>query len=91
MAEALLGHRAGPRAQAASAGIRPKPLNPDAVVVMRDRYRIDISGHQPVPVEAVADQRFDYVISLCDKAREACPEFPGRVPPGAAMCAAPAC
>jgi protein-tyrosine-phosphatase/DNA-binding transcriptional ArsR family regulator len=78
MAEALLRHRAAARVQAASAGIRPKPLHPDAAAVMRDRYRIDISGHQPVHVDTVAGQRFDYVISLCDKAREACPEFPGR-------------
>jgi protein-tyrosine-phosphatase len=45
---------------------------------MRDRYGIDIAGHRPVPVEAVAGQRFDYVISLCDKAREVCPEFTGQ-------------
>lgn len=78
MAEALLRHRAGARIAAASAGIRPRPLHPDAVAVMRDRYRIDITGHRPTPVEAAARDRFDYVISLCDKAREACPEFPGR-------------
>lgn len=78
MAEALLRHRAGTRVQAASAGIRPKPLHPDAVAVMRDRYRIDITGHRPTHVETVAHERFDYVISLCDKAREACPEFPSR-------------
>ena len=50
--------------------------------MLRDRYRIDISGHQPTHVSTVAGQRFDYVISLCDKAREACPEFagsPGRI------------
>jgi ArsR family transcriptional regulator, arsenate/arsenite/antimonite-responsive transcriptional repressor / arsenate reductase (thioredoxin) len=78
MAEALLRHRAGARVQAASAGIRPKPVHPKAVAVMRDRYRIDIRGHRPTHVETVADQRFDYVISLCDKAREACPEFSSR-------------
>lgn len=78
MAEALLRHRAGARAEAASAGIRPRPLHPDAAAVMRDRYGIDIAGHRPVYVEAVARERFDYVISLCDKAREACPEFPSR-------------
>jgi ArsR family transcriptional regulator, arsenate/arsenite/antimonite-responsive transcriptional repressor / arsenate reductase (thioredoxin) len=78
MAEALLRHRAGVRVEAASAGIRPKPLHPNAVAVMRDRYGIDISGHWPTPVETVARERFDYVISLCDKAREACPDFPSR-------------
>jgi protein-tyrosine-phosphatase/DNA-binding transcriptional ArsR family regulator len=78
MAEGLLRHRAGARVEAASAGIRPKPLHPDAIAVMRDRYRIDIADHRPVHVDTAARERFDYVISLCDKAREACPEFPGR-------------
>jgi protein-tyrosine-phosphatase/DNA-binding transcriptional ArsR family regulator len=83
MAEGLLRHRAGarvvgPRVTAASAGIRPKPVHPHAVAVMRDRYGVDIACHRPVQVEAAARERFDYVISLCDKAREACPEFPGR-------------
>lgn len=78
MAEALLRHHAGARVQAASAGIRPKPVHPKAAAVMRDRYRIDIGRHRPTHVEAIASQRFDYVISLCDKAREACPEFPSR-------------
>jgi protein-tyrosine-phosphatase len=45
---------------------------------MRDRYGLDIADHRPVGVQAAARERFDYVISLCDKAREACPEFPGR-------------
>ena len=78
MAEGLLRHRARARVEAASAGVRPRPLHPDAVAVMRDRYRIDIAGHRPTPVETASRERFDYVISLCDKAREACPEFRGR-------------
>ena len=82
MAAALLRHRAGTRVHAASAGTHPKPLHPAAAAVLRERYRIDIGGHRPTHVNAVAGQRFDYVISLCDKAREACPEFagsPGRI------------
>jgi ArsR family transcriptional regulator, arsenate/arsenite/antimonite-responsive transcriptional repressor / arsenate reductase (thioredoxin) len=79
MAEGLLRHQAGAWVTAASAGIRPKPLHPDAAAVMRDRYGIDITGHQPAQVtEAAAGEPFDCVISLCDKAREACPVFPGR-------------
>lgn len=79
MAEALLRHRAGTSVEAASAGTVPKPaVHPDAVAVMRDRYGLDISGHRPVHVQDVAGQPFDYVISVCDKAREACPEFPAR-------------
>jgi protein-tyrosine-phosphatase/DNA-binding transcriptional ArsR family regulator len=78
MAEGLLRYRAGARVEASSAGIRPKPLHPHAVAVMRDHYGLDITGHRPVHVETAARDRFDYVISLCDKAREVCPEFPGR-------------
>ena len=77
MAAALLRHRAGHRVQAASAGTRPRPLHPAAAAVLRDRCRIDIRGHQPTHVGAVAGTPFDYVISLCDKAREECPEFAG--------------
>jgi len=77
MAAALLRHRAGRWARAASAGTQPRPLHPAAAAVLRDRYRIDISGHRPTPVGAVAGEPFDFVISLCDKAREACPEFAG--------------
>jgi ArsR family transcriptional regulator, arsenate/arsenite/antimonite-responsive transcriptional repressor / arsenate reductase (thioredoxin) len=77
MAAALLRHRAGRRVQAASAGTRPRPLHPAAAAVLRNRYRIDIRGHQPTHVGAVAGTPFDYVISLCDKAREECPQFAG--------------
>ena len=78
MAEGLLRYRAGARVAAASAGIRPKPVHPHAVAVMRNGYGVDIAGHRPVAVETAARERFDYVISLCDKAREACPKFAGR-------------
>jgi protein-tyrosine-phosphatase len=76
MAEALLRHRAGGQIDPVSAGITPKPLHPDAVAVMRDKHGIDISAHRPTPVASVAGERFDFVITLCDKAREHCPEFP---------------
>ncbi|MEO3809238.1 ArsR family transcriptional regulator [Sphaerisporangium sp. B11E5] len=79
IAEALLRHRTGGQVEAGSAGTRPKPrLHPDAVRVLRDDFGIDVSGRRPQHVDTVATRRFDYVISLCDKAREACPEFPGR-------------
>jgi ArsR family transcriptional regulator, arsenate/arsenite/antimonite-responsive transcriptional repressor / arsenate reductase (thioredoxin) len=77
MAAALLRHSAGQRVHVASAGTQPRPLHPAAAAVLRDRYRIDISGHKPTRVTDVAGKPFDYVISLCDKAREACPEFAG--------------
>jgi ArsR family transcriptional regulator, arsenate/arsenite/antimonite-responsive transcriptional repressor / arsenate reductase (thioredoxin) len=77
MAEALLRHRAGAHVETVSAGINPKPLHPDAVAVMRDRYRVDITSHEPTPVKSVAREPFDFIVTLCDKAREHCPDFPG--------------
>jgi ArsR family transcriptional regulator, arsenate/arsenite/antimonite-responsive transcriptional repressor / arsenate reductase (thioredoxin) len=76
MAEALcerLSHRA---VRAVSAGSHPKPLHPNAVLVMRDRG-IDISARRSKHLSDFAGRRFDYVISLCDRVREVCPEFPG--------------
>ena len=75
MAEALLRHRA-PLVEVASAGSHPKPLHPNAVTVMRE-HGIDISGYRSKHLDEFAGQRFDHVISLCDKVREVCPEFPG--------------
>ena len=76
IAEALAGELSGGALSAASAGSHPKPLHPNAVRVMRERG-IDISGRRSRHLGEFADQRFDYVISLCDRVREVCPEFPG--------------
>jgi ArsR family transcriptional regulator, arsenate/arsenite/antimonite-responsive transcriptional repressor / arsenate reductase (thioredoxin) len=76
MAEALCEHLSGGGVCAASAGSRPKPLHPNAVRVMRDRG-IDIAGRRPTHLGEVAGERFDRVITLCDRVREVCPEFPG--------------
>jgi protein-tyrosine-phosphatase/DNA-binding transcriptional ArsR family regulator len=76
MAEAILSRLGGPRIEAASAGSRPKDLHPNAVRVMRERG-IDISGARAKHLSEFAEQRFDYVISLCDRVREVCPDFPG--------------
>ena len=64
------------RGEAASAGSHPKPLHPNAVRVMRERG-IDLAGRRSKHLEEFAGERFDYVISLCDRVREVCPEFPG--------------
>jgi protein-tyrosine-phosphatase/DNA-binding transcriptional ArsR family regulator len=77
MAEALLRHRAGDRVEVVSAGSHPRALHPNAVRVLH-AHGIDLSGRQPQHLSAVAGQHFDYVISLCDRVREVCPEFPGR-------------
>jgi ArsR family transcriptional regulator, arsenate/arsenite/antimonite-responsive transcriptional repressor / arsenate reductase (thioredoxin) len=76
MAEALAVHLSGGAVRAASAGSRPKPLHPNAVRVMGARG-IDISGRRSKHMGELAGERFDRVISLCDRVREVCPEFPG--------------
>jgi protein-tyrosine-phosphatase len=76
MAEALLRRRSGGAVEAASAGSHPKPLHPLAVRVLRERG-LDISGREPKHVSALAGRRFDRVITLCDRVREVCPDFPG--------------
>ena len=77
IAEALLRHRTGGQVQVASAGSRPKPrLHLNAVRVLHDEFGIDITGQRPRHLDTLSGRRFDYVVSLCDKAREACPDFP---------------
>jgi protein-tyrosine-phosphatase/DNA-binding transcriptional ArsR family regulator len=76
IAEALLHHRAAGRVAVASAGTRPKPgVHSDAVRVLSEGYGVDIAGQRPRPLDSVTHRRFDYVITLCDRAREACPDF----------------
>ena len=76
MAEALAQARSGGRVLAYSAGSAPKPLHRNAVRVMAARG-IDLAGRRPKHFGAFAARRFDYVITLCDRVREVCPEFPG--------------
>jgi protein-tyrosine-phosphatase len=78
IAEALTRARSNGRVEACSAGSDPKPLHPDAVRVMREEYGIDLSGQRSKHLRVFARRRFDRVISLCDRVREVCPEFPGR-------------
>jgi protein-tyrosine-phosphatase/DNA-binding transcriptional ArsR family regulator len=80
IAEALAGRLSGGAVSAASAGSHPRPLHPNAVRVMRKRG-VDLSGRRSKHLSEFADQRFDYVISLCDRVREVCPEFPGEPEP----------
>jgi ArsR family transcriptional regulator, arsenate/arsenite/antimonite-responsive transcriptional repressor / arsenate reductase (thioredoxin) len=76
IAEALAEHLSDGALSAASAGSHPKPLHRNAVRVMRERG-IDLAGRRSKHVGEFAGRRFDYVISLCDRVREVCPEFPG--------------
>lgn len=75
-AEALLRRRAG-QVEVASAGSHPKALHPNTVRVLRT-YGIELAGRSPQHLSVFERQRFDYVITLCDRVREVCPEFPGR-------------
>jgi protein-tyrosine-phosphatase len=78
MAEALLRRRMGPAVEVTSAGSHPtERVHPSAVRVLRREYGIDIEGHRPRHLDTTTARRFDYVITLCDKVREVCPEFPG--------------
>jgi len=76
IAEALLRHRTDGQVEVTSAGSHPKPhIHPYAVQVLREQHAIDISGQRPRHLDTRAGHRFDYVISLCDKVREVCPDF----------------
>jgi ArsR family transcriptional regulator, arsenate/arsenite/antimonite-responsive transcriptional repressor / arsenate reductase (thioredoxin) len=76
MAEAFTRHRSTGMIEARSAGSHPKSLHPNAVRVMAE-YGIDISTNQTKPLARFARSRFGRVVTLCDKVREVCPEFPG--------------
>ena len=76
MAEGLLKKLYGNRYEVCSAGTDPTEVNPLAVKAMAE-VGIDISDHQSNSVEDFLDQEWDYVITVCDRANEACPFFPG--------------
>jgi ArsR family transcriptional regulator, arsenate/arsenite/antimonite-responsive transcriptional repressor / arsenate reductase (thioredoxin) len=76
VAEALLTLRSAGAVRTGSVGSRPKEhLHPDAVRVLHERFGVDVSAQHPRHLDDVADESFDLVITLCDKAREVCPEF----------------
>lgn len=77
IAEALLRQLVGDRMEVASAGSHPKPIHPNAVRVLAE-YGIDISGAASKPLSQFDGRHFDHVVTLCDKVREVCPEFPGQ-------------
>lgn len=77
MAEGLLRHDAGDRFEAFSAGTRPSRVRPEAIAVMRE-LGIDISGHRSKGVDEFAGRPFDYVLTVCDHAKESCPIFPAQ-------------
>src|SRR5205085_12336498 len=76
MAEAFLQHRTADRVEAFSAGSHPTRLHPNAVRAMRT-YGVDLAGRRAKHFDEFTGERFEYVVTLCDRVREVCPEFPG--------------
>lgn len=77
MAEGILRQDGGARFEVHSAGVKPSSVRPEAIAVMRE-VDIDISGHRSKSVKEFAGQQFDYIITVCDNAKETCPIFPGK-------------
>lgn len=78
MAEGYLKHYAGSKAEVCSAGIEAHGVNPVAVTVMKEDG-LDISGQTSNKIDEYNHLTFDYVITVCDNARENCPYFPAQV------------
>jgi arsenate reductase len=76
MAEALVNHDLAGRVEAFSAGTDPSSVHPLAVAVMKE-VGIDIAHHRSKSMDEFANEKFDYVITLCDQANESCPVFFG--------------
>jgi arsenate reductase len=76
MAEGLLGHLAGDHYEVMSAGTEATRVRSLAVRAMGE-IGVDISGQESKTLDRYLDEPFDYVITVCDEANEACPFFPG--------------
>jgi arsenate reductase len=76
MAEALLRRDGGSAFEVVSAGVSPRGVHPMTISALK-KVGIDISGARSKPVGEFLGQRFDYVITVCDRARATCPVFPG--------------
>ena len=77
MAEGLLRHDAGERFEVYSAGTKPGIVRPEAIAVMGE-LGIDLTGHRSKHVDEFVGQPFDYVLTVCDSAKENCPLFLGQ-------------
>ena len=76
MAEGMLGHFAGERFESFSAGTEATHVRPEAIEAMRE-VGVDISGQRSETLDRYLGEPFDYVVTVCDDANEACPVFPG--------------
>ena len=79
MAEGILRHLAGDKYDVVSAGTTPNGLHPRSVEVMKEAG-IDVSKYVSKDLTQFLGQNFDYVITVCDRARQQCPVFPGAAP-----------
>ena len=77
MAEGILRHDGGDDFEVESAGVNPSSVRPEAVEAMSE-IGIDISSHTSKSADEFVGQDFDYIITVCDNARETCPFFPGQ-------------
>lgn len=77
MAEGWLRALGGGRFEVYSAGTRPSSVRPEAIEAMRE-VGVDITSHRSKSVDEFAGREFDYVVTVCDNAREDCPVFPGK-------------
>lgn len=77
MAEGLLRHEGGEFFEVFSAGTKPTRVRPEAITVMRE-LGIDIASQRSKSLDEFAGQEFDYVITVCDNAKEICPIFPAK-------------
>ena len=77
MAEGFLRSFVGESVEVRSAGTHPSFVHPIAIRVMKE-IGIDISSHTSKSVDEFRDREFDYIITVCDNAREHCPVFPGK-------------
>ena len=77
MAEGLLRREGGESFEVFSAGTQPSTVNPLAIRAMQE-IDIDISGHRSKSVDEFRGEEFDYVITVCDRAKDNCPLFPGK-------------
>jgi arsenate reductase len=79
MAEGLLRHMAGEEYDVASAGTSPKGIHPLTIEVMKE-VEVDLLGHTSKDLQRFVGETFDFVITVCDRARQHCPIFPGAEP-----------
>lgn len=77
MAEGILRHDGGGAFAVESAGVKPSSVRPEAIQAMQE-IGIDISGHWSKAADEFTSQEFDYIITVCDNAKETCPFFPGQ-------------